>query len=380
MSTEGENVPRLMPAFTRETGIAVDVQALPWTAAHEKVLTAHAGGSLPDVLMVSNRWIAELAMLRALAPVPGARDGFFPMLRDAVNIEGRTHASPWTALAQVQFFRRDLVRAVGYDTPPEDWSDWLTMARALKRRAPDNFAVLLLLDWPEQLFNFAAQQPGRLLRDRDTRGNFSSPGFRTALAFYKSIFDQKLAPPIAGAEFGDTLTAFGRGWFAVLPSAADTIGDLRRREAQIPPNSWGTAVMPGPSGPTTGMIDGTSLAVTATARDPVRARALVDYLCRADTQLALYGLTGDLPSRPRAWTQPALADDPIAHAFARQLARGVSPPAVPEWQRITTEVQAIAERMVRGEFGVDAAARAMDARVDAILAKRRWLLDKGLLP
>ncbi|MGJ3629593.1 hypothetical protein AB5I41_27125 [Sphingomonas sp. MMS24-JH45] len=44
MSYEGDYSPLLMPAFTRATGIAVEVQTLPWTAAHEKLLTASGRG------------------------------------------------------------------------------------------------------------------------------------------------------------------------------------------------------------------------------------------------------------------------------------------------------------------------------------------------
>ena len=40
-------------------------------------------------------------------------------------------------------------------------------------------------------------------------------------------------------------------------------------------------------------------------------------------------------------------------------------------------MQQVAERAVHGELSVDEAARELDARVDAILEKRRWLLARG---
>lgn len=377
MSTEGENAPLLLPAFTRATGIAVDVQALPWTAAHEKVLTAFAGGSLPDVLMVANSWLAELAMLGATAAVPpDLAVGLLPAARAAVTIDGRVHGVPWIIDTQVQYYRRDLLAAAGYATPPADWAAWKTMAHALKRRRPDDYAVLLLLDWPEQLITFAAQQPEPLLRDRASRGNFSSPGFRAALAFYTSLFAEKLAPPIVGTQVGDSLTSFARGWFALLPSSAETVGDLNLRAAQIPRAAWAVAEMPGSGGPAQGLVYGSSLVVARDARDPARAWALVRYLTAPATQLRLHEITGDLPPRAAAWSG-ALSHDSVAATFGRQLARGVAPPAVPEWARIIEEVQQVAERTVRGEFGIDAATVEMDRRVDVLLAKRRWLLDRG---
>ncbi|WP_242096419.1 extracellular solute-binding protein [Sphingomonas sp. CROZ-RG-20F-R02-07] len=380
MGTTGENAPLLLPPFERATGIRVDVQALPWTGAHEKLLTGFAGRSLPDVMMLDSTWLPEMALLGALAPPSPAS----PMLADqhpgalaSVRVAGRAMAVPWTADSWVQFYRRDLLAQVGYASPPLTWEDWRRMALAIRRRHPDRYATLHLLDWPEPLFAFAVQQPEPLLRDHNTRGNFASAGFRAALGFYKSIYDERLSPAIAGAEAGDTYIAFRRGRFAILPSDAVTIGDLRRRAAMLPPELWGVAATPGRTGAGETMARGACLAVNRDARDPVRAWHLVDYLCGTALQERLYGITGDLPTRPTAWDAPALARDPVAKSFARQIALGVAPPAIPEWQRIVTEVQRVAEHMVRGEYGVDAATVEMDRRVDRILQKRRWLLERG---
>jgi len=52
-------------------------------------------------------------------------------------------------------------------------------------------------------------------------------------------------------------------------------------------------------------------------------------------------------------------------------------PAVPEWERIVQEMQLVAERIVRGRMPVPQALQALNARTDAMLEKRRWLLDRG---
>ncbi len=68
MGREGEIVPELLKGFERENpGVRVMVQQVPWTAAHEKLLTAFAGGTLPDVAQMGNTWIAEFAALDAIA-------------------------------------------------------------------------------------------------------------------------------------------------------------------------------------------------------------------------------------------------------------------------------------------------------------------------
>ena len=48
-------------------------------------------------------------------------------------------------------------------------------------------------------------------------------------------------------------------------------------------------------------------------------------------------------------------------------------PKIPEWERIFQEMQLAAERVVQGRQGTEAACRELDAWVDALLEKRRWL-------
>ena len=70
MGREGEVVAQLLPEFERtHPGIRVTVQQLPWTAAHEKLLTAFAGGTTPDVCQLGNTWIPEFVALKALEPL-----------------------------------------------------------------------------------------------------------------------------------------------------------------------------------------------------------------------------------------------------------------------------------------------------------------------
>src|SRR3546814_13317397 len=70
MGFEGQQVARLLPEFERlNPGIHVDLQQVPVLSAHEKLLTASAGDSLPDVTPLGNTWIPAFALLDELAPL-----------------------------------------------------------------------------------------------------------------------------------------------------------------------------------------------------------------------------------------------------------------------------------------------------------------------
>ncbi|MEG2941728.1 MAG: ABC transporter substrate-binding protein, partial [Thermomonas sp.] len=103
---------------------------------------------------------------------------------------------------------------------------------------------------------------------------------------------------------------------------------------------------------------------------------LIAFLSEPAQQLRLHELTGDLPPRRSPWTtSPALANDPYAAAYRDQLERAVPAPKVPEWERIAQEMRIVGEQLANHRVSVDEAAAELDRRADAILAKRRWMLD-----
>src|SRR5258708_34626976 len=66
---EGEVVAQMLPEFTRRTGIRVDVQQIPWSAAHEKLLTAYVDDATPDAAQMRNTGIPEFNTVGALEPL-----------------------------------------------------------------------------------------------------------------------------------------------------------------------------------------------------------------------------------------------------------------------------------------------------------------------
>ena len=378
MSYEGDYSPMLMPAFTAATGVEVEVQSLPWTASHEKLLTAHAGGALPDVMMLPNGWIGEFAMIGALAPVPTPAivADMFPGVLATTRVRGRDYAVPWSVAPQVQYYRRDILAREGYVAPPDDWAAWRRMALAIKRRRPDEFVFLMLLNWPGALFTMFTQAGAPLLRDQDTRGAFRNPAARAALAYYASLFADGLAPRALSTEVQDPVAAFAQGFFAIWPSGPSTLLDFHRRSAELPLDRWGTAVLAGPHGPAPASGINASLCVSATTPRPHEAWALVRHMTSVASELRFQRLIGNLPARQSAWADPQFAA-PVLAPFAAQLRMPATTPRIVEWERVQNEVQLVAERVVRGLMTVDEGLAAMDTRIDRLLAKRRALVEAG---
>ena len=386
MGREGEVVTALLPEFERtHPGIRVEVQQLPWTAAHEKLLTAFAGDATPDICQLGNTWIPEFVALGALQPLDAAIAGssvhprdFFGGIWDTNVVDGRAYGVPWYVDTRLLFYRRDLLEAAGVADAPTSWADWTRTLDALEAHArPGRYAIVLPMNEVEPLLALALQQDDPLLRDGGRYGNFESPGFRRALGFYVDMFRAGYAPPVTAAELGNVWTEFGRGTFAFYISGPWNIGEFERRLPAGVQHAWSTAPLPGPEGPGASIAGGSSLVVFRASRAKDAAWQLIEYLARPEVELRFHALTGDLPPRRSAWQDPSLAADVHALAFREQLERVKAAPKVPEWERIADEMRLVAERAARGQWTVDRAARELDARADRILEKRRWLLARG---
>ena len=73
---------------------------------------------------------------------------------------------------------------------------------------------------------------------------------------------------------------------------------------------------------------------------------------------------------------PFRAGDAKTASFRLQLEHVRATPKVPEWEQIAAKVWERLEPVARGAKGLDASLVSLDADVEAILEKRRWLLDR----
>src|SRR5690606_34168644 len=141
-------------------------------------------------------------------------------------------------------------------------------------------------------------------------------------------------------------------------------------------DAWMTMPLPGPDGPGASVAGGTSFVVFRKSQHKDAAWKLVAFLSDPEVQVQFHGLTGNLPPRRSPWEDPELAGDRYARAFRDQLERAVPTPKVPEWERIATELKLVGELVANGRLDVDQAAAELDRRTDAILEKRRWMLEQ----
>ena len=367
-------------------GIRVRVQPIPWTAAHEKLLTAYVGDALPDVAQLGNTWIPEFAALGALQPLDSlvARDStaipladYFPGVLATNVVNDTLFGVPWYVDTRVMFYRIDLLRTAGVTAPPTTWASWREALAKVKRvQPPGAYPVLMPLDeWAQPLI-FALQSGAPLLAEQGTRGAFRDPRFRRGFEFYVGLFKDGLAPALANTQISNVYQEFAAGRVAMYITGPWNVGEFRKRLPDSLQGSWATAPLPGPDSAGASFAGGSSIVIMKGSTQKRAAWKFLAFLSDPARQARFFEKTGDLPARRSAWDVPALARDAHLAAFRTQLGRVLPSPPVPEWELIASRMAQAAERAARGRQTIDEALAGLDAEVDDILEKRRWLVAR----
>jgi multiple sugar transport system substrate-binding protein len=144
-------------------------------------------------------------------------------------------------------------------------------------------------------------------------------------------------------------------------------------------DKWATAPLPArdASAPTgVSMAGGASLVLFRGTKHRAAAETLIRFLSEPAQQVRFFDLTGDLPARRGAWNAPSIVADPHFPAFRQQLERVQPLPQVPEYEQIATAIADRGEAAARGATNIPAALAQLDQKADALLEKRRWMLNK----
>uniref|UniRef100_UPI0034A4771E extracellular solute-binding protein n=1 Tax=Listeria monocytogenes TaxID=1639 RepID=UPI0034A4771E len=103
MGDEAKSLKELAQKFTKETGIEVKVQVIPWANAHDKLLSAVASNSGPDLVQMGTTWMPEYVEAGALLDISKDvevsknmnADLYFPGSVKTTQFDGKTYGVPW---------------------------------------------------------------------------------------------------------------------------------------------------------------------------------------------------------------------------------------------------------------------------------------------
>lgn len=197
----------LIPGFAKDSGVTVTLQTSDWGSGFQKVVTAAASHTLPDVLTVGGIWTAPLVAKKALRPLDpylgqwSDKDQFYPSMLEDAAYEGKTYAVPVYADVRTVAYRKDFFTEAGLDPakPPKSWDDYKGYAAKLvKTKGKD--IVRQGADWSldtsiglQQAYAQLILQAGGTYYTQDGKGNFASDQGERALTYLVSFFKEGLS-------------------------------------------------------------------------------------------------------------------------------------------------------------------------------------------
>lgn len=390
MGAEGEHVQPLIHQFeSQHPDIKVKVQSIPWGAAHEKLLTAVAGQSTPDICQLGNTWIPEFQAIGSLLALDSLiahsamvdRDNYFEGIWNTNIIGKSAYGIPWYVDTRLLFYRKDILAQVGYQSAPKNWQEWLDVSYKIKRlsaaqqRRYAAFFSLIYNDWGVPVI-LILSNGGQLLKTNNCYGAFDDPATVEALRFYVKFFEDSLAIR-SMTEVSNIYQGFADGLFAMMITGPWNVNEIRKRYPELT-DRWSTAPIPA-SANFNSIAGGSSLVIFKNSKRPTAAWKLIEFLSQPEIQIEFFKLTLDLPAVKSAWNADVIKNDQEMAAFYTQLEHVVPTPKIAEWEQVAVKIQEHLEKVIFGRVSLEKAIANLNKDVDRILEKRQWLLSKKMI-
>lgn len=389
MGAEGMKIAQMARKFEQANpGIKVITQAIPWEAAHEKLITSVVGEIPPDVSQLGTTWMAEFQAMGALVPLDEfissskiiRQDKFFPASWETNFINGRAYGIPWYVDTRVIFYRKDLLEEAGFDHPPRTWEELERIGKALVKDRDgdgkiDQYGMALpVKDW-NILSMFIWENGGNILTPDNSKSDVESEATREAFEFYHRLFQEKIVPTTEAVDV-DLFHAFRTGFYPIFISGPWMIELIRNELGKEYEGRWDVAMMPRKRFPTS-FVGGCNLVVFKGSKHKQAAWKFIEFMSQPEIQVEWYRITTDLPAVKSAWQDPFFNDKPMVRVFGKQLNYAKSPPNIPEWEQIADAMQRRMEELILGKMNLFQTLGTLTKDINEILEKKERMVSKG---
>ncbi|HWM07419.1 MAG TPA: sugar ABC transporter substrate-binding protein [Actinophytocola sp.] len=367
MGTEGEKLSVLADDFMKDNPDAkVNVTAVPWDGAHNKISAAIAGQQTPDVTMLGTTWIGEFAKTGALDVVPSdfvSEEDFFPGAWETGVVDGTSYSVPWYVETRLLYVNSAVAEKAGITEPPATWDELKQAVKDMQEKGGAKWGTYLQPGqtgaW-QTVVPFIWQNGGDVYDGENF--TLDSPEATEALEYYQSFYTEGLSTKDRLRE-GETEPKILSGEIGSFVSGPWHIGLLNELGGEGKFELW-----PMPSGPgeANSFIGGSNMSVFKESKNRDAAWKFVSYLMQPEVQVKWYQTVNDLPAVQKAWDDEALSGDEQLKTFGDQLDKAKAPPSIPTWEQIAAGVDTELEKIAKGTATPADAAKAMQAQATSI--------------
>ena len=343
-----------------EIGMKIDREAVPGETLIQKVLQQSSSKTLPDVLMLDNPDVQQIAESGALAPIDdlgvdptGVADGVIK----ASTYDGKLYALQPVTNTIALFYNKSILEAAGI-TPPTTWDELKTTAAALTQGDQYGFAMSNINTY-EGTWQFL---PFMWSNGGDEK-DINTPETAEALQLVKDLLDQgSLSQSTVTWSQADVADQFAAGNAAMMINGPWNFGTLDAVEGldygivPIPaPTAGGTVVSPFGG-------EAWTIPETGDTEKQKKAAELITCLNSDENEVTISLGTGTVPTKPELSSQ-VTSENPNLEAFASQVPdlRARTGELGPEWPDAATKIyEAVQNALVGGMTPEEALAQAQN--------------------
>lgn len=370
MGAEGEKLAEVAKVYEEANPhITVKVTPIGWDVAHQKLVSAAAAGTLPDVTQMGSSYMGEFVELGVLEPVDTKtfkKDAFFPAAWEQGVAEGEVYGVPWYVETRVLYYRTDLAKKAGITKPPTTWPELQEAATAFKEKAGTQWGMHLQpsgLDAVQSWYPFLYSAGGSIVSD-DGKASMDSPETVKALDEYGTYFEKGLSTKSFQPGY-EVLTDFNSGDVPMFYSGPWTMAGINDNYPDLK-GKWAIAKVPADEG-SVSMAGGSSLVVSKDSDHKEAAKEFLGYLTGTEGQKDWFKRSGDLPANTSAWDSGELADDANFKIFREQMETAKSWPVLPQWTEISSKADEAISRVTQGKASAEDAAKKAQSEIEGLV-------------
>lgn len=356
----------VIPAFERKCpNITVDAVVQPYDGLHDQLVTAVAGGGLPDVMRMDIIWTPEFAALGALTEVDGLpgfdeiKASVFPGALATNAYHDKYYGVPLDTNTQVLIYNTDLV-----PTAPKTLDDLRTAAAAMKGTGQWGIGLGGSGGW--NIFPWFWTAGGSVTDDAYTKasGFLDSDKSIAALQWLVDLKKDDLMGPSVIAGKPDAWGGFQSAKYGMLsdgPWFFPIIG-----------TAMGTNVVPAmlPTGPggSVSVVGGENLVTFKSSQHQEAAWAFSRFMLSDEAQMDMAAV-GQLPVTETAAASKAVTNVAYYAPFIEQLKTAKPRPVTPAWVKMDPILTDAFEAALRGEKSAADALHEAAGLIDPLLAE-----------
>lgn len=383
----------LLPAWnSQHPDVEINMGWVDWGKYDEKLLTAFAGGTAPDIFQIGAEYAWQLATKnqaicidRYVESWPD-REDFFEGSWGTVMWEGKAYGLPYLTAPRAFIYRADILEEIGFEELPETWEELLEVVKLATIRDGSMLVrsgIVTRAHWGQELIALLYAAGGQLLDPDDGTCAINSPAGIAATQFMVDRFNA-VHPPGTAELPQSPLPHFATGKQVI---AYENQGVINQVQSYAPEKLESVRVgvaVPGGSKykvPDMSAVRGVALtytdwiAISTQAKDPDLAWEFMKFLTSSENILKYNRATwGYIPPRISAADNAEyLQTGPYRELLDVFAEYGVAFPSYPEVQRVRQVLEIELELAMNNKKTVAEAVKDMAQGTDKLLREAGWL-------